>query len=213
MTAPNQMSVPEFEPGKAGIPWDHRTRDGLFPALFNTTKLILSQPQQFFTQVDFRQPSSSAILYYLSICVPITIILSIIILIFTANQPKALQDIAMSFLGIVLGLPMGAVISHIGVWLLKGAGGWRQTLQVTAFSAVTNIFLLVPYLGTLIAVIGSFFLLVIGLKVVHKFSTIKALGALLLVPGILFIISLLAALFLPLLGISPPASPPAWTAS
>jgi len=93
--------------------------------------------------------------------------------------------IPVQFVGVIIGLVIGAALNHLVLMIFGAAQAeFEATLMVAAFvSGSTMPLWLVPGCGQLIAGIWGIVCTVIGLKVVHRTSTGKAIAAVLL-PGV-----------------------------
>ena len=84
----------------------------------------------------------------------------------------------------IIGVFIAAGILHLCVMVVGAASdsplGFEGTLKVVAYSYVTQVAAVVPFLGGLVAGIGSLILMVIGFIHVHKTTTGKAIFAVLI---------------------------------
>ena len=87
-----------------------------------------------------------------------------------------------------------AVVLHIFLFILRGANNdFEATIKVSAYINATSILCVVPFIGGFIGQIWSLVIAVIGLREIHKTSTLKALFAILLPLFILFILGIVIA--------------------
>lgn len=90
-----------------------------------------------------------------------------------------------------------AVVLHIFLLILRGANNeFEATIKVSAYINATSILCIIPYLGGIIAWIWSMVIAVIGLREIHKTSTLKALFAVLLPLFLLFILGMVIMIVL-----------------
>ena len=84
-----------------------------------------------------------------------------------------------------------AVVLHIFLIILRGANNeFEATMKVSAYINATSMFYIIPYLGGIIGWIWSMVITVIGLREIHKTSTLKALFTVLLPLLLLFILGM-----------------------
>lgn len=82
---------------------------------------------------------------------------------------------------IPIGLLIGAAFQHLFLFLVGGAKrGFIATFRVQCYAGASLIFAIVPACGSIVGVIWSLVLAVIGLSVAHQISTGKAAAAILL---------------------------------
>ena len=87
-----------------------------------------------------------------------------------------------------------AVVLHIFLMILRGANNdFEATIKVSAYINATTILCVVPFIGGITGQIWSLVIAVIGLREIHKTSTLKALFTILLPLFILFILGLIIA--------------------
>lgn len=89
---------------------------------------------------------------------------------------------------VLLGIYVGAAIYHIliGIFVGRGNAGFDATLRVYAYTSVTGLLSWIPILGYL-AILYGFFLAFIGIQEVHRTTTRRALGVI-LVPLLFWIL-------------------------
>ena len=109
------------------------------------------------------------------------------------------------FLGLIILSPVLVLINvlivtlvlHFFLFVLGGANkGFEGTFRVVLYSNATSIFNLIPYIGGFIAFFWNCVVLVIGLREIHETSTLRALFSLLLPFFLLFILGIVAAIYL-----------------
>jgi hypothetical protein len=84
-------------------------------------------------------------------------------------------------LWIVLGAFIGAGILHVMLMILGGANrDFEATFRVVCYAHAINVINLVPFCGSLVAVLAWIVIATIGLAAVHRTSTGQALSAVLL---------------------------------
>ncbi|MGH7460686.1 MAG: YIP1 family protein [Longimicrobiales bacterium] len=128
------------------------------------------------------------------------------------TQPAAnpalerLMGFLLSPLTLLLALFAGSALVH---GTLKVLGAARRpyvaSVRVCAFASGTYLFLIAPWIGTLLAVLGSAILTVIGLREVHNTTTARAAAALIFPIVLLLVLATLFALLTVLAGAILPA--------
>jgi hypothetical protein len=195
--------APGAAPG-AGIPWDERGRIGLLAALIETTRCVLTAPFAFFRSLPVTGGLGSPLLYgvilgwigvvaaafyqalFRSLVGPSVMPFS--------DRPELVSLLGMmegwaGFAGqavfgwvfVVIGIFISTGVFHLMLLLLGGARrGFEATLRVLAFSQATSVVMLLPFCGSLIGVVWTLVLCVIGLAEVHQIGHGKAAAAVLL---------------------------------
>jgi hypothetical protein len=72
-----------------GIPWDQRDSIGMGAALWQTIKMVLLKPNEFFDRLVIGPSFSSPLLFYVIIAVPVSVIGITVENIFKAPADKA----------------------------------------------------------------------------------------------------------------------------
>ena len=180
------------------IPWELRKETGFFSALWQTIRLVLLQPGEFFSRLKTEKPGNDAALFYFIVyAVIFAVTFSINIALKRVALPAGLMAFVFFLLVpcfIALFLYAGAGVLHLFVLLLKGKGGFRGTLNVYAYNAAaTGIFSVIPFIGGVISALWAAVVGVIGFKAVHKFTTAKAVLAYVVCPLLLVVAFVIAA--------------------
>lgn len=194
------------------LPWE-QSGYPFFNALFETTKLFLTQPTEAFARVSSTVSMWRPFLY--------GCILGLVLNVFTSTYQFLLRltmgdrmpdwfgremggsamsaatafavNLLVSPFAIPLGLLFGSCVIHLFLTLLGGSkGGFGSTVRALSYSYAPAVFGIVPACGAVVAGIWSIVLCVVGLAVLHHISRGKAAAALLLP------IALCCACFLPL---------------
>jgi len=185
---------------KSPIPWQNRSSIGFFKAMWETIKYALFKPNEFFDNLTIEKSIKGPYLFYFILSSCGGIIAIAISMLIKPVDAGPLVFIFASVLMIIFssfGLFVGTGILHLGVMLLRGTGGYKGTLNVLAYSASSNIFQIVPFIGGFISGTWGIVIGVKGFKRVHNFSTAKAILAYFNIFIIVFIIGLLAAIAIP----------------
>ncbi|HEX6203478.1 MAG TPA: YIP1 family protein [Thermoanaerobaculia bacterium] len=198
-TAPPPSGPPAY--GRPGLPWD---REKTGNALVDTTKSLITAPGAAFAEMREKGDYASPIFYALILGTLGAIIGQIWNLVFGATMlqwlppdvqgqlaPMFAADVGALVLNIVLapifvlfGLFVGAGIYHLFLLLLgatkESTAGYEGTMRVSAYASVANVAQIIPLVGTVVTMVWTIVLTVIGLSRVHNTSTGKALAAVLL---------------------------------
>jgi len=190
---PPPSDEPPGPPPTAVIPWE---QPGLpwTTALVETVKLLLSKPREAFERMpitgDPLRPVVFAILlgwvgaiFNAAWSIPFRHIMP-------AGSPYGSYQMPAFFLPvmalfapilIVCMLLLWSAILHLMLMIVGGAkNGFGATLRALCYSRAPEIFQVLPFCGTLIALVGDIFLLIQGLAVAHRISIGKAALAVLL---------------------------------
>jgi len=195
-------------PGRPGgsIPWEQRDQLGLFSALIENTKQVLTESTDFFRRMPIVGGLGSPLLYAVIIGYVGIVASSIYSAIFNTMVGSALQSGNSGFdriapflqgggglvinliLGpvfVVLGLFLGSGIVHLSCLLLAGGGkGFEATFRVAAYAQAAAIINVIPVCGGLIAAVYGIVLWIIGMSEAHGISRGKA-AAVVLAPMVI----------------------------
>jgi len=198
-------------PSALPIPWE-QSGYPFFNALFDTTKLFLTQPTETYARVSSAVSMWRPFLYGCILGILLNIVTStyqfLLRLMMGDNMPGWLGqemgpttsaatayavNIFVSPFAIPLGLLFGSCVIHLFLALLGGSkGGFGSTVRALSYSYAPAVFAIVPACGAVVAGIWGVVLCVFGLAVLHHTSRGKAAAAILLP------IALCCACFLPL---------------
>ena len=88
-------------------------------------------------------------------------------------------------------------IAHICLLMIReGKNGFEGTFRVIAFSQVTQILGIIPFLGGFVAFVWGIVILIIGLKELHETEYLKVIFALLIPFIFIFLLALVIVAFL-----------------
>jgi len=179
--------------GREKTPWEDREARGFFGGLFKTLNESLFRPSEFFKKMSVTGGLTDPLLYAL--------IIGMVGLMFSyfwqialksamqdmlpgmqaAAGQRLFQGIGMTILAflspflIILGLFLSSGILHVFLMMVKGArNGFEATFRVVAYGYSANIFLVVPFCGSLLAGVWAIILYIIGLKEAHETTGGKA---------------------------------------
>ena len=196
----------ESSPGeqKLTVPFEDSAKD-FFQGFFETIKLVLFQPTEFFRNYKLDGSMGRPILFaviigwvtaLISMFWESLISRSIFTILteylpdvegvdwskFAATEGRWDYIIAMIFVpvGIIIGLFIMAGLYHVFLLLVKGANkNFETTFNVVAYSAASSIAEIIPFCGGLISWIYGLVLAIIGLNEAHKTDSWKATFAVL----------------------------------
>lgn len=184
-----------------GLPWD-RAKSG--NALIETAKGLITAPGRAFAEMREKGDYASPILFAVIIGTVGAVINQIWNLVFGASfvdmMPPEMQsqwgefmapgvgsvviNIVLAPLYVLIGLFIGSAIYHLFLLMVGGTkestAGFEGTVRAVSYGSVANIAMIIPIVGSVVAVVWSIVLYVIGLSRVHHTSTGKALAAVLL---------------------------------
>ncbi len=179
--------------GRSKTPWEDREARGFFSGLFKTLNASLFRPSGFFKEMAVTGGLTDPLLFAL--------IIGMVGLMFSyfwqISLRSAMQDMVpamqaaagqhmfqgvgmaiLAFLSpflIILGLFISSGILHLFLMMVKGARhGFEATFRVVAYGYSANIFLVIPFCGSLLAVVWAIVLYIIGLKEAHETTGGKA---------------------------------------
>lgn len=210
--APLEFVEAPIEPtGPPGLPWENRSNFGFFGAIFETVKLVLSDPSAAFTRMKRDGGLAEPLLYSLivgSVCSYVALVYQLIA---TAVQgfpqvkevgkeltvqyihfPHSVLVLQFGFgilvmpVMIVIGIFVLSLMLHVILFLLGGARqSFETTFRVVCYSTgSTAIWQLLPICGFYIGLVWNVVATCIGLAKAHEISTGKAVVTVLL-PAIL----------------------------
>jgi hypothetical protein len=192
--APGQSAT-----GRERTAWEDRSRNGLMGGLLKTLKESLFNPSEFFKKLNVTGGLADPTLYALIVGMVGIMVFYFwqILLQNTLPGPlshevkgpagidlfsgigMALVAVCMPFF-IILGLFVWAGFLHVLLLLVQGAkNGFEATFRTVAYSYGSNIFLLIPFCGGIIAGVWNIVIVIIGLKEAHGTTGGKAAFAVL----------------------------------
>ena len=114
-----------------------------------------------------------------------------------ASPTDPLVGFMLSPLIMLCALFIGAVLAHAPLAILGGARhGLGTTIRVYCYAYSPALFVVVPWLGTLVALIWTIALAIIGLREAHQTTGVKATIAVMLPFLLLLMLGVLAAVLL-----------------
>ncbi len=210
----------EIETG--GLDWEKRAQVGWFSAFGNTLRKSLFEPSRFFETVPPQGDFVSPMLYGV-ICMTVGGIFGTLYFAFLKNFIISFSSLPIDTAQVVfsstffvifftlslifspflnlINLFMMAGIYHLFLMITGGAKkGFEATFRVVAYSQGAQLLQFFPILGSLVAMVWSCVLFIIGFKKVHQCSTGQSVLAvflpLILFCGFLFVLFLGFALLM-----------------
>jgi len=174
--------------GTSQVPAWQDSKFSFFNAVLATLKQILLSPGKFFNNLNYYEGPRvrSPLVFYItvsffSILIGIILEAAIAQLMHNINFLHAfgLLTVFILFfitLALIIGIYIYSLILHLFVLIFRGKGGFDGTFSVLAFSSATFIFRIIPCIGEIVYYIWSLVIIVIGLKIVHKMGTPRALA-------------------------------------
>ena len=190
------------------VPWEDTAEIGLVGSLIKTVRQVLLAPGAFFTQMNpegtYGYPISFALLlsfigFFFQFLWGIVFNSDLITRVLTVLQLPPDTVSAGVVLGTAIMVPVlmltllaslfiQSAILHICLLILRGANApFLGTFKVMSYSSAVSVFLIIPYLGGLIAFVWGLVLMVIGISRVHSIQIGKSVLAILL-PFILLVV-------------------------
>ncbi len=185
-------------------PWEDENTTGFFNGLLLTIKQTLMNPVDYFSRMPRTGKWWLPVLFYMIMGV-VGAILGLLSGLFVESpvmthgalvKHMAISSIMALPILLFIELYFGSMILHLSM-IIFGAGRekFQITLRIVAYSSGPNIFYALPFVGWLIAGIWSFWITLIGIKVVGQVSTARAL-LVTLAPAFIVISVLIGLLFL-----------------
>ncbi len=209
--ADNEGEKTQERSGRWQSPWEDRRNRGLLEGIFSTIRTVLFSPAVLFRtlacQGGIREPLAFGLLTgaagnMLSIFWPVLLFSGgFDSLPFGRAMPAELNTglaflitLAATPLWVIFSMFLNAGILHLMLLLVRGGGnGFEATFRVVAYSQATQIWCLIPVVGSWIAGIWQLVAQVIGLREMHETSYAKVIFAF-LIP--IFIVLVLLLLFI-----------------
>lgn len=181
-----------IRPRDGYCPWEDQERLGLFVGLFRTVKETLFTPEAFFTMMPIHKGFLSPLLYALIVG---TIGAMAGTLWGFAFENSILSEAAKPanltvFAGVLIpvlvffGIMVSALLLHIALMVIGAANeDFEATFRVACYTSSTDLFSVVPVVGTwvvLVSLAWKLYITLVGLRAVHRISATKAAIAIIL---------------------------------
>ena len=191
--------------------------DEPFSSLLSTTRDVLFSPQRYFDELPPDGPLGAPVLYFL-ICSSITAVISVVagftffavpvgIAVATGSLDAGLLIRVLTifvFASLVIlpalfvgGFFASVLILHAFIRLIAGRDqkGLRATLRVSCYAVGATVAVAWIPLAGILAVFYCFYLHTIGLKRVHRISTSRSLGAILILTTLLLMLATVVGVY------------------
>ena len=204
--APDLRDPVDVDAGGAVFPWPPRAGESLIDAWGRTWSGAALRPQRFFASMPRDGSPGPAILYYLSIGIPVAGVQLFWSMLRGGSDDAAatglglgewapLLDFLFSPLLLMLSLVLSAGVVHLMLKLFGAAAGdfWLTT-RVFAFAYSPQILGVIPVAGTIAGFIWMVVVAIIGVREAHRTTTGRAAAAILLPLSVAFAFVLAAEL-------------------
>ncbi|MFQ6078646.1 MAG: YIP1 family protein [Thermodesulfobacteriota bacterium] len=180
-TAPSRPSEEEKY-----CPWEDLEGLGFFDAFLTTLKEVLLSPTQFYRRMPTRGGFRSPLIFGLILGVLGGVLGLAWQQVFMLQLGRFSEIATTYFVGITIGLPLivlvtlylGSAVIHLCLMVVGGnRRGFEATFRVIAYSWSTQLFALIPLVGSLIIPIYALAIEVIGLREGHGIGTGRAVLA------------------------------------
>jgi hypothetical protein len=180
-----EAGITPYPPGEEGkyCPWEDMERLGFFQALLTTVREVLFSPTQFYRRMPTKKGLTNPLIFALILGV-LGGVLGLAWQQVFMLQLGQLPEITTTYLvGITIALPLivlvglylGSAIGHLCLMVVGGnRRGFEATFRVIAYSWSTQIFGLIPFVGSLIIPIYDLIIVIIGLRESHSIGTGRA---------------------------------------
>src|SRR5829696_1912659 len=191
--------------------------DEPFTSLLSTTRAVLFSPQRFFEELPPDEPLGAPVLYFL-MCLAITAVISVVASLTFLAVPvgiavatgsldaglliRVLTIVVFASLVVlpalfVAGFFASVLILHAFNRLIAGRDqkGLPATLRLSCYAVGAPVAVAWIPLAGILAVFYCFYLHTIGLKRVHRISTSRSLGAILILTTLLLMLATVVAVY------------------
>ncbi len=193
-------SEEDFSEDEKACPWEDREGYGTLNAYFQTATKCLLTPTKFFHDLPLNDGYLNPILFAAMTVPVVAVSMYILMALFGGVHIGGLLffifGVSCLFVGSLIVVPVILAISsgilHLCLHLVGGANeGYQATFRVVAYSWVTNLFGIIPIVGSLASLWGLV-LTVIGLRETHKTTTGSAVLAVAIPAGVAALLSIIA---------------------
>ncbi|MEM1177054.1 MAG: YIP1 family protein [Acidobacteriota bacterium] len=181
---------------RSALPWEERERLGFLPALLETVKLLVTDPQEAFSRLKPDGDYLGPFLFGLVVAWVMTVISQMwsvtMSSVFTLGDASSFGvATGFGFLQMIFFLVLYPVLHliiiflwsglhHLGLMIFSGldrsSQGFEGTFKVVSYAMVAQLANIVPVIGPLLSLVGLIVLVVIGFQKVHGSSQIAAVG-------------------------------------
>jgi hypothetical protein len=186
-------------PGRERTPWEDRPQLGILKGLLRTLRTSLFNPSQFFRSMNVSGGLTEPMLYALIVGMSGIMVFYFWQILLQGLMPASLTSemrgsaglnifsgVGMAVVAIIMPFViiihtfLWAGLLHLVLLMVQGAkNGFEATFRTVAYSYGSNVFLMIPFCGGIIAGIWNIIIVIIGLKEAHGTSGGKAAFAVL----------------------------------
>ena len=168
---------------KRPIPWEDPNASGRVISWIRTVWMIWYNPTSFFQQMlpcgSYLKPLLFGVICYMFLIMPLWIVMGMFLDVLPAGWNRTALPVSLSvFFFPAVTLIILFVVSfifHLFIKLMRvDRSGFEGTFRVVSYASAVNVVLLLPYCGELIALPYSCYVLITGLREVHRMKNIQA---------------------------------------
>lgn len=197
------------------VPWERLDHFGFYQGFLQTLKRAMFQAPLFFRYM----PIDRGTFRPLGFAVLITTFQGVLTMLWQMlgfqmalpNEAGVPDDLGMMFMGgmsigmliaypiiAVISVYIGSAIYHVMLMIFQSAsGGFEGTFRAVAYGNAPMILGVIPFVGPIIGAIWGLVVTVIGLKNIHQSSYARVILALVAPFFVLFLLGIVAAIFIP----------------
>ncbi len=186
-------------------PWEDMEKLGFFQAMLATLSEVLFSPTKFYRRMPTRRGLTNPLIFALILGVLGGVLGLAWQQIFMLRLGQSPEIATTRLVGITVALPvivlvslyLGSAIGHLCLMVVGGnRRGFEATFRVIAYSWSTQVFALIPFVGSLIIPIYDLIIVIIGLRESHGIGTGRAALAIFLPIIVIFGFFLVVAISL-----------------
>jgi hypothetical protein len=156
-------------------------------------KDVIKTPSKFYKSVKNEKGYKKPFAYYAVLSVLYGIFSALLFVLIGTEILATLGISLFQFITGLVGIFIGAALSHIFVYILGGRKGYLQTFKAVVYSSTPSLlFGWIPLAGLLAILYDGFYLYPKGLSMLHEISFLRALTAVLLPVALIILIFLLS---------------------
>ena len=195
-----------------GSPWENRSESGLWTAIFQTIRMVLFSPTDFFRTISakgsIQEPFAFGLLtgaiggmfsWFWQILMMSGGLLTFGDTLF-GQFSFSIVFIALIVvvpIMVILGLFISSAVWYLFLLITRGAdNGFEATFRVVAYSQAAQLWGMIPFIGGVIMFFWSIIIQIIGMKEIHRTSYMKVILAFLIPFALIlfFILGILAVI-------------------
>ena len=216
---------PPVDTPPEGLPWERRSEIGFLNGLVETVKLLITNPAEAWRRAkekgDYAEPLVFAIIVSWVGIAASTAWSGLFGQAWTAFLPPEIKEkiggafatnagalmvqVGLAPIFVLVGLFVGAAIYHVSFLVVgatkDSASGFEGTFRVVAYSSVSQLANVIPFVGGLAALVWNLVLMVMGAVRMHRTTQGKAIAGV-LIPMALCCVCVLVAVVLVIGGLA-----------